>query len=273
MNFFERMTKIDRRIIYILLAIVVIIPFFIKIQMPIRAMGPVKSAYNAINSLEPGSTILVSMDFDPASMPELRPMATAILRHAFSKKIKVLMTGHWYTGVPLAKLILEDVATEYHAKYGVDYVNLGYRPGVSAVILGIGREIRDIFREDYAGNPLDSLPMMRNIHNYNDIALLVALEAGATGDFWVQYAWARYGVKIILGMTAVSAPDAYPYLQTKQIIGLIGGLKGAAAYESLVHRRGVASVGMPAQSYAHILIIIFIILGNIGYFLSRKKKG
>jgi len=273
MGFFERIAKIDRRIIYILLALVIIMPFFIHIIMPIRAAGPEQAAYNAVESLPTGTPVLISMDFDPASMPELKPMATAIMRHCFSKGLKVIMLGHWYTGVPLAQLILEDVASEFELEYGKDYVNLGYRPGGSAVVLAMGKELRDVFPTDYKGTPIDSLPMMVSIHNYSQTPLLVAFEAGATGDMWVQYAWARFRLNIVLGMTAVSAPDAYPYLQANQIVGLIGGLKGAAAYEMLIKRHGVASVGMPAQSYAHLLIIIFIILGNIGYFVTRKRRS
>jgi len=33
-----------------------------------------------------------------------------------------------------------------------------------------------------------------------------------------------------------------------------------------------ARIGMNAQSVAHIMIIVFIIVGNIGYFLTRKNK-
>jgi len=32
-----------------------------------------------------------------------------------------------------------------------------------------------------------------------------------------------------------------------------------------------ARIGMNAQSIAHIMIILFIILGNIGYFMTRNK--
>jgi len=32
-----------------------------------------------------------------------------------------------------------------------------------------------------------------------------------------------------------------------------------------------ARIGMNAQSIAHIMIIVFIILGNIGYFMTRKN--
>jgi hypothetical protein len=113
---------------------------------------------------------------------------------------------------------------------------------------------------------------MRLVHNYNNIDMLVGLEAGATGDAWVQYAGARFGLKMFLGATGVSAPDFYPYLQAKQIEGMIAGLQGAAEYETLVKQTGTGILGMPAQSVVHGLIILFIIIGNIGYFLTRKKK-
>lgn len=73
----------------------------------------------------------------------------------------------------------------------------------------------------------------------------------------------------------------YPYLQTKQLSGLLAGLKGASEYEHLVKEAGYsegarrASRGMDALSTMHLVIIAFIILGNIGFFLSRwsAKKG
>lgn len=167
---------------------------------------------------------------------------------------------------------MKKIARELGKKYGEDYVFLGYRPGIAAVMLNMGKEIRMVFDVDYKGIPLDSLPLMRNVHNYNDIALLIGFEAGAVGDAWVQFAQARYGQKIILTSTAVVAPDLYPYFQAKQIVGLIGGLRGAADYENLVKKRGFAFSGMTAQTIVHIIIIIFIILGNIGYIALRRLR-
>ncbi len=52
-------------------------------------------------------------------------------------------------------------------------------------------------------------------------------------------------------------PDAYPYLQSGQIEGLVGGLKGAAEYETLIgYRAGHAgharaAVGAPARHRIH----------------------
>jgi hypothetical protein len=38
-----------------------------------------------------------------------------------------------------------------------------------------------------------------------------------------------------------------------------------------IYKFKTARIGMNAQSVAHIMIILFIIIGNIGYFISRAK--
>ena len=48
-------------------------------------------------------------------------------------------------------------------------------------------------------------------------------------------------------------------------------MPGAAEYEKLVESPGIAIKGMAAQSFAHIVIVVFIIFGNIAYFLKQKK--
>jgi hypothetical protein len=62
----------------------------------------------------------------------------------------------------------------------------------------------------------------------------------------------------------------YPYWPDK-IVGWATGAKGAAEYEILVRRPGEGAAAMDAQSLAHLAIVIFIVLGNLGYFLSRRR--
>ncbi|MDD5530496.1 MAG: hypothetical protein PHX21_10795 [bacterium] len=271
-SFSERLTSINRHHIYLAIALCIIIPFLTHKILPIKVSPPVKSAYETIDKLPAGSVVMISIDYEAGSQPELQPMLIALLHHLFQKNLKVIMVCHWPLGFPLGQDALIATAKKYDKKYGIDYVNLGYRPGVSSVMLGIGREIRTFFKSDYAGTSVDLLQLMKTVHNYNDIGVLIGLEAGATGDFWVRIANAQFGEKVILGCTAVSAPDCYPYLQAKQIEGLIGGLKGAAEYEDLVNLKGDAITGMTAQSVAHLAIIFFIIVGNVGYFLSIRRR-
>jgi hypothetical protein len=272
MKFFEKIANIDSRIIYLLLFLVVLIPVVFKLVLPIRVSEPVQSAYDSIEKLPEGSVILFSVDYDASSAPEIQPMLLAILRHAFTKKHKVVMLGQWALGLPFGEIGLNEIAPKFNAQYGVDYVNLGFRPGYRAQMVGLGREIRDFYATDYKGTSVDQIPIMNGIHNYNDIDLLVGLEAGQAGDEWIQFAGARYGLNIIIGATGVIAPDMFHYMQARQIKGLIGGLQGAAEYETLVKHSGTGVAGMVAQSWAHLLLLGFIIIGNVGYFVVRRRK-
>ncbi len=273
MNIFLKLSKVDRRFIYIFIALVVILPLILKPKFPVVPTKPVQDVYDYVENLPEGSKVMISIDYDAASMPEQQPFLEALLRQLFRNKLKPILVVQWQLGAPLGTTALEKIARETQAIYGVDYINLGYRPGYVAQIVGIGKEIRDYFKTDYRNIPLDSFPIMKNVHNYNDIDLLVGLEAGATYLVWIEYAGGRFKQKIALALNAVSAPDAYYFYQSKQIIGLVGGMKGAAEYEALVGKPDLAVAGMASQSYSHLVIIIFIILGNIAYFVEKSRKA
>lgn len=272
MRLFDRLANIDRRIIFLVIGLAVAVPLILRLSMPIRISREVRSAYETIENLPEGSVVLASMDYDATSAPEVTPMFRSFLRQCFRNKLKIVYTGHLAIGMPLAQFDLDAVTEECGAVYGVDYINLGYRPGYTAVMIGIGREIRDFFAVDYKGVPVDSFPIMKDIHNYSDIALIVDFAHGQTAEYWVQYVVSRFGVKMFACVTGVMAPTLYTYLQAGQITGIIGGLQGAAEYEVLVGQPEAAAFGMPAQSIAHLFILAFIVFGNVGYFLTRRKK-
>jgi hypothetical protein len=49
----------------------------------------------------------------------------------------------------------------------------------------------------------------------------------------------------------------------------VGGLKGAFDYESLAKKKGLASLIMVSQVPVHTIILLFILLGNIGFIIRR----
>ena len=85
------------------------------------------------------------------------------------------------------------------------------------------------------------------------------------------WAGGKYHERIIAGNTAIQAVLIYPYYQTGQLSGFLGGLKGAAEYERLIQRDGAGVRGMDAQSMAHVLIVVLIILGNIGFAIQKRS--
>jgi hypothetical protein len=209
-------------------------------------------------------------------MPELHPLAEAMLRHAMSKDLKVVMMGHWVTGIPLIeRQIAEVIRKDFPAKrYGSDYVNLGYKSGQYVVVVSMAQNIYDAFPQDYYRNRTDTLPLMKQVRSLKDLSAIVSFSAGDPGLLmWIQYAWQRFRVPVTGGCTAVSVPEFAAYLQSNQLQGLMGGMRGAAEYEMLIGRPAAASTGMSAQSLGHFLIIAFILVGNIAYFATRQRKG
>ncbi|MEO0117093.1 MAG: hypothetical protein ABIK97_06115 [candidate division WOR-3 bacterium] len=279
MSFWEKLGKIDRKIIFLLMAVVIIIPLLSPLNLVGKVGRRTQELFRAIDNLPENSYLLITIDFDPQSMPELYPMYLAILRHAFAKNLRVIVTGLWVTGVGLGEDGLKTVAPEYNKVYGRDYVFLGWKPGITAVVLGMGRSMKETFPTDYYGTAYDSLPIFTKDITYRDIPFMVSLSAGVPGyETWIAYAQSRFGIRIGAGVTAVSAADAYPYLQSGQLTGLLGGMKAAAEYEFLNEKAGFTKAFKPAsqlmdsQSLAHLVIMILVIIGNISYFALRRKR-
>lgn len=278
MNFFEKMFSFDRRWVYLGLGLAVIISLLIRFSIPIPISKEARNIYNYVDGLKQGDVIHLALDYDPSVMAELQPMTLAILKQCFDKHVKVVITAlHQYGPAMAASAIDTAVARHYELTHeeitnGKDYVFLGYKPYPALIILGMGQNYRIPFPEDYYNVPLDSLPMMKNIQNYSDVKAIINISGTSATDYWISYGNGRYNVPLAIGVTGVMATDYYPYWQTGQIFGLLGGLKGAAEYETLVGTPGKAVEGMKVQMVAHLIIIIFIIIGNIGYFATTKDK-
>ncbi len=269
----QRLMRIDRRWIFLAIGLVVASPFIFGWSLPLgRPSPPTKALFDFIEKLPPRSAVMIAFDYGPASMPELQPMAVALARHVLSRNLRLIGISLYPQGTSLCQQAFMKAASEYGAKEGVDWVNLGYRPGYQSVVLGMGTDLTKVYRADHKGTPISELPVMNGIRNYDDIALVIDLASGATPGMWIAYAGARFHQTLAAGITAVMATDYYPYLQSGQLIGLINGLKGAAEYEVLINKRDLAALGMTSQSIAHLTIILFVILGNIGYFATRSQQ-
>lgn len=273
-KFWDRLQAIDRRWIFLLLAIAVIVPLLRPIGLNITPTPGAETFYQMVDELPPGSVVMISFDFGPSAAPEVLPVAQSYIRQAFRKKLKVISLALWPDGAPLSQKVTDDVAAEFNAKYGEDYVTLGYKSGVQSVISQMGEGISKAYPKDIRNNPIDSLPLMKTVSTLADVKLTCVLAAGTSIDWWIAVANGRYHTSLVTSTTAVMASDYYSYLQTGQIHGLLGGLEPAAEYQKLVAGKNTAEMSrmMDSQSLVHIVIILFIVLGNLGYAFGSKGK-
>ncbi len=217
---------------------------------------------------------MLPVDVWPSTLAETEPMVVAALRHCFKKDLRVIGLSNVAMGGPsVAERVLRRIGDEFGKTYGIEYVNLGYKANYQAVLLGMGSRIADIFPTDHGGTRLDSLPLMREVPNYDSIRFILIVSDNAMVDYWVALVNARFGVPMAAGVTAVMAPKQLAFVQSRQLRGLLGGMKGAAEYESLIGYSDKANRGMDSQSLIHLLVIAFIVLGNVGYFAMRRQTA
>ncbi len=269
-----RILSVDRRVIFVLVGLGTALPLLFPVNLPITVGPRVEAAFQTIETLPAGSTVLVSMDYEPETMAELYPMSIAILRHCFRKDLKVIGMTLYSAGPGLVEPAMRIAAASEGRERNRDYVFLGYKSGFQTVMIGLGESIRQQFPTDFYRTPLDSIPMMRGINSYAGIDLVVNLTASSAADYWIQFAAGRYRKRLVLGSTAVMAADYYPYLSSRQLLGLVGGMKGAAEYEKRMDLAGDARRGMDAQSLVHVIVALLVVLGNVALFASmRGGKG
>ena len=287
-NIFIKLGSLDRRIIFLLVGLSVLLPLLKPdwFSLPIRPKQHSQIVFNEINKLESGNRVLLSFEYGPSTMPEIHPMSIALLNHLFAKDIKVYATALWPDGNFMSTDAFAEVADDYGKKYGIDYVNLGYIPGGEAVIKNIASDISSLYPTDIKGKSIEKIPMMKEVNNVEDFDFVFSLSAGYPGSKeWVQYATDPKGIPMSTGCTSIQVTDIVPYVENGQIRGILAGMPGAAEYEELVKtelksrglviKSGEATSMMSAQSMAHVVIVIFIILGNITYYLTQnnKRKG
>lgn len=269
----RRTQNIDRRWIFLAIFLAAFLPFVTGLTLPVGRSSPATvSVYEYIEDMPEDSVLIMSYDYSPSSMPELEPMAKAIAHQALSNDIRVIAMTLHPQGALMIDRVFNEIAPQVGATYGEDYVIAGFKPGTLAVILGMGRNIPKVYGgTDARGNTLSDLPAMEGVRTYDDVTLLVDFAANNLPNSWVAYAHERYGLNVAAGVTGVMATDLYPFWKSGQLVGVINGLKGAAEYEHLIQEPGWGLLGMSSQSVAHALIILFVILGNIGYFLTRES--
>lgn len=259
--------------IFLLIGLCTLLPLLYPVGLAIRVSPEVQAVYRYIEALPEGSVFMLSMDFDPASKPELYPQAVAILRHAFRKNLRVIGMTLWLPGTGMADQVMSQVARETGKENGKDYVFLGWSPGVGSLIITMGQDLYKAFPTDYYNQPTKDLPVLNGVRNLRDLSYVVSLAAGNPGiETWYVFGKDKYQFELGGGCTGVIAPGLYPLLRSGQINGLIGGLRGAAEYEVLVGQKGRAVAGMDAQSATHFAIIGLVLLCNVFYFLIRTSR-
>ena len=287
MNALIKLQNIDRRLLYVLVAIVLSVPLIIRpARHPKTVLPEVQQAYNTINAVKPDQIVLLSISWGAGTKAENDPQMQALIRHMFLKHVKFVIMSWNLVGSEItyqsAMQVQNDVNKQLREEgkplieYGKDWVHAGYKTGsISAIVSGLGENFQHVLKQDRNGTPLSELPATKNIKNYKQLGAVVDLTSVGLMGYWISYLTTPKHIPLIYCPTAVMSAGAYPYLDSGQLKGMLNGVMGAVQYETLVGQSLVAtdaSASSWALSAAHIYILFLIVLGNLGY-LAAKRAG
>jgi len=267
-----------QHIIFLLLGATMLLLLIWAPRMNYTVEDSTRKTLAIIEELPPGSLVLVGADFDVENKAELLPQMEVILSQLLAKErsLRLISISMWDQGPMIVDSLLRRIGEEQGRTYGIDYVNLGYAPGVQTMIRLISSDFGGAFTRDFSGTPLAELPIMENVGGILGTVLIVEFSDRESGPitYIEQVKTQKPEMKIIAGLTAASFPPLEPYLHSGQLNGAVVGLKGAAEYEQLLNREGLGMRGMDTQSAGQVLIMVLIIAGNvIGLVIKRRRQA
>jgi hypothetical protein len=273
----EKFASIDRRWLYALMIFVIALALLRPIGLAIVPSADTQKVYDIIENLPPGSIVWMGMEFSAGGIPELMPAILSMIRQGWKegRDLRFVCAGMWQMAGDMAEQAFSTVKSEFPDKqYGVDWVNIGYKPGGEVLLQQYQSNIIETAQGvDFYGQDLNQFPLMKEFTSLKQAEVIAIFCTGTPGEKeYIKHVTSPNNIPLIEAAISVSIPECMPLVQAGQIKGLIAGMKGAAEYEVLVGSPGSATAGMDAQSFSHALIIIFMILGNIGYVLTKNKK-
>jgi hypothetical protein len=272
----ERGGAIDRRWIYLVLFVATLAPLVFRWRLPLFVTADAKDLYQVVDTRPPGKIVVLSCSWDAGTKAESRPQTVALARHLLRRHIPFALLSIAATTSPqLAQAAIEEAAREEgHGTYGVDFCNWGYRVGITPWLQALSRNIPSAVSTDWKGRKLSELPMMRGVETFRDnVSLLIDITGSATIGDWITMVHAPTGVPIGFACTAVMAPEAYPLLDSGQLVGMLTGMRGAAEYEQLIQAPGFGVTAMAGQSFAHLCILSLILVGNLPILAAALRRG
>lgn len=280
-----------RRIVYLLMILAVAVPVVFGLSQPPSRLVSAERMYDVVENVQvqPGDVAMVWLDFGPSSIAENEPQATVLLEHLFRRRIPVILISQYQQAESFLRRIPEEVASRLERenpgqswRYGESWVNAGYKPGSAIFIQALvnSADVSKFLGRDVSGMPIASYPTFASIGGVERIKLVGEITSlvGVFDTIIQFFQKSGYRPTIVHGCTSITIPEAYIFLDSGQLQGLLEGIAGAAWYSEVLKKHFPGSdntrllVTNTALSMAHLMIILLIVAGNIAPYVGRLLR-
>lgn len=211
--------------------------------------------FNNIQALPLGAGVLVAFDYDATQSPEMDTQARVLLRHLAARKANIKVASLYPAGPAVAQTVINQINGTLTGTLPIKVEQRGYLPGQDAAVAYF----------------IQSTPIS------------MVVELAATPDtvrWWAEQLAARSDAPTFLaGVSASAEPMSQPYVQSRQVSGMMVGVPGATAYRLKLREvlqddtDGMAEVLAPLTSIglANVALVALMVLGALVQLVSGRR--
>lgn len=307
-----KLQNLPRPLIYFLLIVAATIPQLFTVKLPDIPSDEAIDLYASLDTVPDGSTVLLSSDWTNSTRAESRAEFDAVVRILMRKHVKFVSFSVADPAAPQVAKDEMAVLNDEHRAHNEptydewkDWVDAGFFPSAEATAISLAGNVKATFQGHQDITPdghsadITTSPVLQNIATLHDIPLFIDVTGSATSTIYIQRISSK--VKMAFLVTGVMGPELVPYYASGQVKGLAKGLRGVFDLETVmdtgINVKGPdGNVALPSSkvpgvvpaspgrnagqgttySFAlHItllLLILAIVVGNVGMYMSRKEK-
>lgn len=258
---------------YITIFVTVIIPMIFPLGLPLLIEPMTQRYFDVLDTAPAGTIVLYSSTQGFDSEKVTGPITEANLKLLAKNNIKFVYEpwsadGAIYAAVLIDRLNLDET---YGLVYGEDYVLMPFLAGMESAMAAGASDFRVAYSQDHFGHPINSLPLMENLYNIDDVDFVIWGYTHCTHiDIAMRQYYTLYGKELIT-YTSGCASSAAPYFD-KGVIGFADAAYGAAQLEILGEIPGSGLKRMDPRTLTILTSVVFVVIANIGYFADRQGR-
>lgn len=274
MSLGEKIIRIDRRYVFLVLAIVTIWPLISPMGLPIPISDDTRAFYEGLEAIPDGSVVVMDWELR-FGRPVWATLLTDVFKHLLTKDVYIVHVSfdRSLEGGEQCEMSITRVDPEknFGKEYGVDYVNLGAVAGQIAALQGFVRDPWTQYPTDNRGTLVQNLPIMERLKSGADIDYVIHIGSGVP-EWWIGQLQQEYGTPLYALADAGEATAITPFVESGQIEALLTDMRGAAEYELLTGMPSEGIKSMDPINTIHITEALLLVATNVIFFVSGGRK-
>lgn len=263
----------DRRWVYLVMFLVVIGPLLQPIGIPI-SVSPGTRRYNeAINTVGEGDIVFFTLNTEFSGYNEIQSGIVASMRVFIENGCKIVVAVGHPEATSIPEMIFSDLHRELEENgyvYGEDYISLGYIMPNEAAVAALSQDFQGTVTQDWLGAPIGGT-FLDEVETWEDIDLIADFTTGLATTYLMNH-FALRGTPMVVNCIGVMIPSQANYVDTGVYLGMLESMRGGAELEFLTGHPGPGLTAMDAFTLGHYMLIIFIVIGNLGYLMYTRKQ-